>query len=432
MAYEQKPVDFIKSVISKEPKTGWDSAHVAGKLSDDVIEMAATSFTELDKRTKLDLLLSSLHFKHRDLTAVKNSFVEICKIANTDDDDFVNIMANILETYPETQRLNIDNIKHWDHSDSVLNKLKSFIKQHGISFHSPEYMILDPKVRPVPSNVSPDFTQWQPTTTRHCMLTENVEDRIHAISPGDQLAALAEREERAEQGADVPIMTAQKRPSMADITGMGKRILTSPTSNVPNPFSSFASPPTTPTSGSFPRPIRPPPPRAAPAGGSSLFITKPKPRSAGKPIQRTPSGSRTSASVPRGFQRQQRVQMLDFKAASEFEQNASAAIKKANEDLRAQKEEEKQEKKRVAEEKKGRKSIEVKKARKNSIGAAGDDAVSILDNTQQSQDIQQQQQQQQQIQQIQQQQQQQLQPQPQKQPHQLPVKKAYAGKKTEF
>jgi hypothetical protein len=77
MAYEQKPVDFIKSVISKEPKTGWDSAHVAGKLSDDVIEMAATSFTELDKRTKLDLLLSSLHFKHRDLTAVKNSFVEV-------------------------------------------------------------------------------------------------------------------------------------------------------------------------------------------------------------------------------------------------------------------------------------------------------------------------------------------------------------------
>ncbi|KAG1318155.1 hypothetical protein G6F62_012503 [Rhizopus arrhizus] len=81
-----------------------------------------------------------------------------------------------------------------------------------------------------------------------------------------------------------------------------------------------------------------------------------------------------------------------------------------------------------------------------------DDAVSILDNTQQSQDIQQQQQQQQQIQQIQQQQQQpqqqqiqqqqiqqqqiqqqqQSQPQPQKQPPQLPVKKAYAGKKTEF
>ncbi|CEI96248.1 hypothetical protein RMCBS344292_10414 [Rhizopus microsporus] len=444
MALEENAVNYIKSIISKEPKTGWDSTHVAGKLSEDLVHLIAGSFKDFDKQTKLDILLSLLHLKSRDLIAIRENFEEICNIASKDDDKFVNIIADVLKTYPDTQQLNV-NIEYWNEPDSVLNRVKSFITENGLHFHSPEYMLLDPKVRPVPAVASPIFTSWQPTVAKHFELTSNTEDLIHPINPGDQLIALVSMEERTEQ-VESSVVAAQKRPGL-DISNIGKRMaVTSPTANIPNPINTFASPPTTPTSGNFPRPIRPPP-RGPPSGGSSLFITKPRQRPpTGKPIQRSPSGSRTSATLPRGFQRQQRVQMLDFKAATEFEQTAAHEVSRAEQRLKAQKEEVKMEKKRMAEEKKA----EGKKSRKNSLSTPTTEKTQ--EQAEQTQEQEQQADQDQQRQQLDQQIQQHLdalssssqsppQPSPQpspaqspthQQPPRLPVKKAYTGKKTDF
>ncbi|KAI9272481.1 hypothetical protein BY458DRAFT_423013, partial [Sporodiniella umbellata] len=233
-------------------------------------------------------------------------------------------MADMLSTFLDKQVLNND-LDHWNHPSTTLNKARESINHHGICFHAPEHMLLNAENRTLPNRVSTTFTEWQPTLTQHFQVTHIGEDTVHKSSPFEHLKILAEREERADY-ADTPTTTPQKRPSSKEMSGINKRIVTTP------PNMHFASPPTTPTAGGFPpRQMRPPPPRnVAAAPGSSLFITKPK-RPAGKPIQRSPSGGvRSFANMPKGFQRPQKVQMLDFNAATELEHNNSEAIKKAN------------------------------------------------------------------------------------------------------
>ncbi|CAO3680846.1 unnamed protein product [Rhizopus stolonifer] len=312
----------------------------------------------------------------------------------------------MLSTYLEKQVLN-KNLEHWNNSISILNKARESVHQHGISFHAPEHMLSEAENRTLPTHISKTFTQWQPTVKQHLQVSNDTEDLVNPINPLEQLRQMAEREEiegyEPTESTSEPVLAAptvaipQKRPSAVELTGLNKRT-TSPTT------AQFASPPTTPTSGGFPpRSFRPPPPSRPPGGGgSSLFITKPR-RPAGKPIQRAPSGGgsvRSSTNMPKGFQRPQRVQMLDFNTATELQQNNSDAIKKANDDFKAKKEEEKLEKKRIAEEKK--KSADVKRARKSSVS------------TEENKDEPEEQQ-----------------PEP-RIPPQLPVKKAYTVKKTEF
>lgn len=74
---EQSQVEFVKATIAIETKTGWDSAHVAVNLMDDVIEMAANCFKDLDKQTKLDIMASFLHFRYRDVLSFRTSFTKV-------------------------------------------------------------------------------------------------------------------------------------------------------------------------------------------------------------------------------------------------------------------------------------------------------------------------------------------------------------------
>jgi hypothetical protein len=221
-------------------------------------------------------------------------------------------------------------------------------------------MILQPSARTTPPHVSSTYSHCKSTHTHHFTLTTNTKDIISAESRHQRFSELVENEERSVQAEQQQAQAvAQKRAAGHELqSNKAKRInsnTTSPTSNMTSPF---AFPP----SVQQQQPVRPvgmmrqnslgngvpapganslftkrPSRQAAPSGsgGGGLFVPKQK-----SPGQRTMApgqrpmagGSRPpppTANLPRGLQRPQKTQMLDFSASIEFEQNTANALKKA-------------------------------------------------------------------------------------------------------
>lgn len=197
-------------------------------------------------------------------------------------------------------------------------------------------MILQPCARTTPPFVSSNYTTLKSTHTMHFRLTTNEDVIISSESRHLRFKELVESEEKLEQAeAQAAQAVAQKRAG-AELQSKSKRI-TSPTNNPQAPFSfpPVNAPPRSHSFGSIPsaaasslytkRPARP-----APSGGGGLFIKQQKPIQ--RPVQRQAPGAQKpvpTAALPRGLQRVQKTQMIDFSAATEFEQNTANALKQA-------------------------------------------------------------------------------------------------------
>ncbi|KAI9474017.1 MAG: hypothetical protein EXX96DRAFT_463209, partial [Benjaminiella poitrasii] len=238
--------------------------------------------------------------------------------------------ARIIESYPSQHSLNL-NIDHWspDFQD-LLTKVGKTVKEQGIQFHLLEDMILQPNARTTPPYVASDYAQYKPTQKQHFQLTTNQDDIMLAETRHARFKEIVEMEQRSEEvEAQSAQAAAQKRAGAELLSGPSKRPTISPTANPTNPFpfpshrNNISSAVAGPSSSLFTkRPARPT------TGGGSLFIKQTRPAGgAARPVQR--SSSISSTSLPKGLQRVQRTQMIDFNAASEFEQNTANEIKRA-------------------------------------------------------------------------------------------------------
>ncbi|KAI8378381.1 hypothetical protein BD560DRAFT_325449, partial [Blakeslea trispora] len=195
------------------------------------------------------------------------------------------------------------------------------VKEKGINFHPLEDMIKQPAARETPSFATSTYQNYKLTQTHHFSLTDNSDDIISAEDRHARFKELVDLEERSEQ-----VQAAQKRAGAELNSGMAKRVA-SPTNNIQNPFpypptSHRNSIPSATSSLFTKRPSRP-----TPSGGNGLFIKQNKPTNGQRPTHRSSVGS--AAALPRGLQRVQKTQMLDFSAATQFEQDQANAMKKA-------------------------------------------------------------------------------------------------------
>lgn len=197
-------------------------------------------------------------------------------------------------------------------------------------------MILQPCARTTPPFVSSNYITCKSTHLQHFSLTTKKEDIISSESRHLRFKELVESEERLEQAeAQAAQVVAQKRAG-AELQSKSKRIA-SPTNSLQNPFPfpptnaparsySLGSIPSAASSSLYTkRPARP-----APPGGGGLFIKQQK--TGQRPLQRQTPGiqkSTPTSNIPRGLQKIQKTQMLDFSAATEFEQNTANALKQA-------------------------------------------------------------------------------------------------------
>ncbi|KAI9358981.1 hypothetical protein BD770DRAFT_319991 [Pilaira anomala] len=259
-------------------------------------------------------------------------------MALNDKDDFVRTTATILQRYPESQSFDL-NIDTWSTDfRSLLGNIGASIKNNGFNFHPLEDTILQLGARTTPPYVSTNYTNFNSTHKPHFKLTNNAADIISSDARHRRFKELVETEDRAQQQeAQQAQFVAQKRAG-AELQSKSKRTIVSPTHAAPNPFT-YPTPPRSHSLGSIPaaataslytkRPARP-----TPAGGSGLFIQKPKPGPRSGLQSRAGGGIQKStppSQLPKGLQRSQKTQMLDFNAATEFQQNINDQHKKAQE-----------------------------------------------------------------------------------------------------
>ncbi|CEP06905.1 hypothetical protein [Parasitella parasitica] len=410
MAYERNTAEGIRLWLTAEVNSpGWNSASIAKGLTEDVVTMITPYFSQFDSRVKQGVLLATMCMRKGDLMLLGDNLNKIIEIALHDSDDFVQTTAHILKDYPSAQFFDL-NIDGWSQDfRALLQTIGSTVKKTGINFHPPEDMLLQHNARITPQNASSTYSDYKSTHVHHFTLTTNANDIISNESRHARFSELVESEERFELAeAQQAQVVAQKRAG-AELSSKAKRVA-SPTSNTPNPFpfpphrnspasnsialpgsgrTGFAPPRSlsmgsvgpNPTSGSSSlftkRPARPTRPvsgvAGASGGGGGLFIKSNKPASSQRPMQRSATtNSMSQSNLPRGLQRVQKTQMLDFNAATAIEQNTATALKKAQDDKKAQAEAKKQEaldkKKRAAEEKRERE--EKKKAQKAAAAAA--------------------------------------------------------------
>lgn len=201
-----------------------------------------------------------------------------------------------------------------------------------------EDLILQPCARTTPPHISNNYSSFKATHTHHFTLTTNTNDIISSQDRHARFKELVESEERSEQVEAQQAQVAAQKRAGAELQSKAKRVA-SPTNNQPNPF---PFPPThrpsvpvrSNSNGNVPgasslytkRPARP-----APPGAGGLFIKQQRPATS-RPVQRSNSIHKPALPanhLPRGLQRNQKTQMLDFNAATEIEQDTANAYKQA-------------------------------------------------------------------------------------------------------
>ncbi|KAI8367387.1 hypothetical protein EDC96DRAFT_506642 [Choanephora cucurbitarum] len=374
MAYERNTVEGVRSWLTAEiSSNGWSSASIAKGLTDDVMTTLVHNFQQFDNRMKQAILLGVICMRKADLIALGDDLIKVIQMALDDSDEFIKTTASILQHYPLKQQLDLT-VDSWSSGfKDLLHSIGSKIREKGLNFHPLEDMIKQPAAREIPSFTTPNYQNYRLTETHHFSLTHNPEDIISAEARHARFKELVESEERSEQ-----VQAAQQKRPGAELTGSMAKRVASPTNNIQNPFpyppasahrnsisSSTGGIPIARQGSVPPRGLalgQPPAPgasslftkrpsRPTPAGG--LFIKQNKPSNGQRPVHRTSIGN--AAALPRGLQKVQKTQMLDFSAATQFEQDQANAMKKAQDDIKAKAEAKKQEmaeRKRKAQEEK--------------------------------------------------------------------------------
>ncbi|CAO3630659.1 unnamed protein product [Mucor fragilis] len=280
-----------------------------------------------------------------------------------------------------------------------MQSIGATVEKNGINFHPPEDMLLQHNARITPKHASSTYADHKSTHAQHFTLTANASDIVSAEARHARFSELVESEKRSEIAEAQQAQVLSQKRAGAELSSKAKR-LASPTSTAPNPFpfpaqhsaqtpialpgagrSRTIPPPRSASMGSVgassslftKRPARPM--GAGPgAGGNSLFIKSNRPAAAGqRPMPRSNTANSMSGSnLPRGLQKVQKTQMLDFSAATAIQENAASELKRVEEDKKAKAEAKKQEalekKRRAAEEK--REKEEQKKAQRAAAQAA--------------------------------------------------------------
>ncbi|KAI9492465.1 hypothetical protein BDB00DRAFT_828354 [Zychaea mexicana] len=379
---ERNTPEGIHAWLSEEfSRPGWQSARVAQEISSEVLDMVLRRYDQYHQSAKVGILFSLLCIRKNDLLRLKPTMQKFFARAVQDTDNWVQTTAHILQDVPTDRKLNM-NIEEWSASfGTLLTDLCSTVKEKGISFHANEYATMIPEAREDFVYGTDAFKANKPTLKRHFVLKTPPEQTARTKHRKQVLKALVDKE-RAELAATAattpvspttPLMNSgMVRPVPGSLNGPAtkRQALAPPSQNLFINRSQAAAaaaggPRRTMVGGSQP-------PRPAP-GANSLFNTRPQTRPMGAPgassmfipsrkgslggstrpppVRTVPPsasignniGSPVPPTTPKGFQKQSRVQMVDFSESTRMLQDNDRNAKEAKEKEKAEKEAQKQE-----------------------------------------------------------------------------------------
>ncbi|KAI9257273.1 hypothetical protein BDA99DRAFT_515975 [Phascolomyces articulosus] len=392
---ERNTPDGTRTWLSEEfNRPGWHSARVAQELSNEVLNMVLMRYHQYPQAAKLGLLFALLYVRKSDFPRMQVSIHKILAQAKQDTDDWVRTTAHILDKVSENRvddkritKLNMDVETCYDAFGTLLNDISNGVKEHGISFHANEYAVMIPEIREECIYGTEVYKSNRPTLKQHFTLRTPSNQTLRAEHRKKVLQALVDKERAEMTSPTSPTKTTPPASAAATpVTGM-TRPLPGSSTNIHGPAAKrqAIAPPSQnlfinrgggPQQGGM---RRPPPsrptapgaaslfntraqarPMAAPApGASSMFIpsrkgslggARPAPVRSVLPITPT-SASASSATAnqpptpttPKGFQKQSRVQMLDFTESNKMLQDNNRNIDEAEKRLKGQREQQKHE-----------------------------------------------------------------------------------------
>ncbi|KAI8970048.1 hypothetical protein BDF20DRAFT_100756 [Mycotypha africana] len=253
-------------------------------------------------------------------------------------------MAKVIEPFPNSLNLDID---IWcEDFKSSLQMIDETIRLRGLSFHSKEDMLMHPQARIVPAHAGSNYVNYSPSANEpYFSLLQNVDDEFSAKTRHSRFAELIDLEARLE--ARNPLqhrssfgnaLSAVPNASTGGPPGIRPHDRISPPATMP----SVQRAPTMP--GQRPPMQRRMPSNSNPASQSALYNKRAAKPIAGNlftPKRPTVPHRQNSLihgnNLPRGLQREKRVQMIDFDDATAMQQNAADALRKAKEDEKMEK-----------------------------------------------------------------------------------------------
>ncbi|KAI8147515.1 hypothetical protein BJV82DRAFT_349454 [Fennellomyces sp. T-0311] len=237
---------------------------------------------------------------------------------------------------------------------TLFNDISQVVKSKGISFHARETAVMTEEAREHCIYGTEVYKSDKPTLTHHFNVKTPFNETQATKHRREMFQSLLQREQADRQRSSVSPTTPTARAFPSSVGPSAKRQAVQ-----------------APQGGLFvprQRPVRPPAARAAP-GSSSLFNTRPQTRppmpgappgsssmfipsrknslgAARPPAIRTvvpPTSASAAPTTPKGFQKQSRVQMLDFNESTKMLQDNNRNIDEAEKNLKAQKEQQKHE-----------------------------------------------------------------------------------------
>ncbi|XP_067885982.1 negative elongation factor A [Heterodontus francisci] len=107
----------------------WAPPSIASLLTKDVVDNIRMCFHGLSSAVKLKLLLGILHLPKRTVDEMKSSLTEIVHLAAMDTDSWVQMVADILKTFPETGSLNLELEEHNQNLQEILGELREKVNE---------------------------------------------------------------------------------------------------------------------------------------------------------------------------------------------------------------------------------------------------------------------------------------------------------------
>ncbi|CAO3593290.1 unnamed protein product [Absidia cylindrospora] len=368
---------------------GWHSAVVAQELSEDLLDNIVAQFDEYDKATKIGILFSILHIRKGDMVSKMNQVTKIIGIASQDQDEWVRLLGHTIQDVPALKQLNLNSNEWSSQAQPTLDHIVETVRRKGFGFHPIEFSVVQKSARPVCNYTNPCYDSNEPTIIKHFQLDTTKGNTISDTERSSRFEALVQAEDET-LALESPLTSPTSYSNASNRFPGDGHISNSGMSNpmAPASASGIGRPPP-PASSLYARGsmdgrsgIRPPPPRPRPnaSASSSLFIQRPMSRKpslgsdANKPSFLRPSGparfnrplppgmatnasgggpslhtpgsnlpsrppmARNESSIPKGFIKQSRVQMLDFSDASVLQESNTRAIDTAMQDLQNEKE----------------------------------------------------------------------------------------------
>lgn len=107
----------------------WAPPSIASLLTKDVVDNIRVCFHGLSSAVKLKLLLGILHLPKRTVDEMKISLTEIVHLAAMDSDSWVQMVADILKTFPDTGSLNLELEEHNQNLQEILGELREKVNE---------------------------------------------------------------------------------------------------------------------------------------------------------------------------------------------------------------------------------------------------------------------------------------------------------------